>query len=75
MTSPHLDPLVNLELLASACVLAPHLYYARAEAFGVSGVWTLLNAADRQYYIQLCVELLQKVQPHVRVVTFPKGVQ
>ena len=73
MTQPHLDPLINIELLAAACVLAPHVFYARGEAFGVSGVWTMLDAAERQRYINECVDLLRRLAP-MRRITYPKAV-
>ena len=66
------DPLDNLELLSAAYILAPQLYTARAEAFGVSGMWKLLNAGERQHYIDLCLELLRDVEPERgQVVSFP----
>ena len=71
---PELDPIENLELLSAACVLAPEVFYARGQAFGVSGEWTMLNAGDRQFYIDRCLELLQRLQP-IRPLTFPRGIQ
>lgn len=57
------DPLENLELLSAACVLAPQVFRARGEAFGVSGEWTMLNAAERQHFIDQCIHLLRSVAP------------
>ena len=73
MPQSHDDPLANLELLGAACRLAPFVYAMRGEAFGVNGVWTMLNAAQRQRYIDLCIELLREVQPVL--VPFPQGVR
>jgi hypothetical protein len=68
-----LDPLENLELLAAACSLAPDVFYARGQAFGVSGEWSMLDAGARQFYIDRCLELLQRLQP-MRTLTFRKWI-
>lgn len=65
------DPLTNLELLAAGCVLARQLYEARGEAFGLAGIWTMLNAAERQVYIDKAVSVLRSVAP-ATVVKFPE---
>jgi len=57
------DPLENLELLSAACRLAPQLYALRGEAFNADGVWTVLKAAQRQHYIDICIEVLNEVKP------------
>jgi hypothetical protein len=76
MARPESDPLQNLELLAAACELAPELFAARGEAFGVSGEWTMLSVAERQTYIDRCIHMLVAVQPPMSVViSFPKEVR
>lgn len=67
------DPLDNLELLSAACVLAPEVFYARGQAFGVSGEWRRLDGADRQWWIDFSIDLLLKVRPG-HMIPFPKAI-
>jgi len=68
------DPLENLELLSAACVLAPSIYRQRGEAFGTCKEWRLLSAGDRQFYIDVAIEVLREVEPERgQVVSFNRG--